>query len=93
MRTHLWLILSMVAFGCAAPLKQGAHSDSLTKEQLLEVATVIRASHGAVELSASQQRSIVEDALRQAVGEGAGASGVTPISQARRARWDGGAAR
>ncbi|HVK82786.1 MAG TPA: hypothetical protein VM513_01700 [Kofleriaceae bacterium] len=54
---------------------------------LLEVATVIRASHGAVELSASKQRSIVEDALRQAVGEGAAAGGVTPISQARRARW------
>ena len=35
---------------------------------LLEVATVIRAASGNVELSAGTQRSIVEDALRQAVG-------------------------
>ncbi|MDX2087210.1 MAG: hypothetical protein SFX73_05145 [Kofleriaceae bacterium] len=55
---------------------------------LLEVATVIRAAHGAVELSAQKQRSIVEDALRQAIGEGAaGGAGVTPIAAARSKRW------
>jgi hypothetical protein len=55
---------------------------------LLEVATVIRAANGAAELSAQKQRSIVEDALRQAVGESASAaSNVTPISSARSKRW------
>lgn len=56
---------------------------------LLEVATVIRAANGGMELSASKQRSIVEDALRQAVGgAGAGASGsVTPIARGRAKRW------
>jgi len=58
---------------------------------LLEVATVIRAAHGKAELSASRQKSVVEDALRTAVG-GAGASstgaGVIPISRKRaRAPW------
>jgi hypothetical protein len=55
---------------------------------LLEVATVIRAASGKAELSAAKRRSVVEDALRQAVG-GAGASvggAVTPIERARR-RW------
>ena len=56
---------------------------------LLEVATVIRAASGGMALSAGKQRSIVEDALRQAVGEaGSGAAtgggGVTPISRGRR---------
>jgi hypothetical protein len=59
---------------------------------LLEVATVIRAANGTMELSAGKQRSIVEDALRQAVGGvggvGAGASGsVTPIARGRTKRW------
>ena len=56
---------------------------------LLEVATVIRAANGAIELSATKQRSIVEDALRQAVGGvGSGASGsVTPIARGRARRW------
>ncbi len=58
---------------------------------LLEVATVIRAANGGMELSATKQRSIVEDALRQAlggVGAGAGASGsVTPIARGRAKRW------
>ena len=56
---------------------------------LLEVATVIRAASGAIELSAAKQRSIVEDALRQAVGGvGSGASGsVTPIARGRARRW------
>jgi hypothetical protein len=53
---------------------------------LLEVATVIRAATGAMALSAAKQRSIVEDALRQAVGESASTTGggVTPISRGRR---------
>ena len=56
---------------------------------LLEVATVIRAASGAMALSAGKQRSIVEDALRQAVGEAAsgaatGGGGVTPIARGRR---------
>ncbi|MBA3502010.1 MAG: hypothetical protein M4D80_02380 [Myxococcota bacterium] len=55
---------------------------------LLEVATVIRAATGNVTLSAGKQRSIVEDALRQAIGGGPATSmpGVTPITAARR-RW------
>jgi hypothetical protein len=53
---------------------------------LLEVATVIRAASGKVELPASTRRSVVEDALRQAVG-GAGASSAIPISRGRARRW------
>jgi hypothetical protein len=55
---------------------------------LLEVATVIRATSGNVPLAPGKQRSIVEDALRQAVGGAAATSlpGVTPITAARR-RW------
>ncbi|MBV8762836.1 MAG: hypothetical protein JO257_36460 [Deltaproteobacteria bacterium] len=52
---------------------------------LLEVATVIRAASGKVELPAQTKRSLVEDALKQAIG-GAGRSTVVPISRARR-RW------
>ena len=61
---------------------------SADERALLEVATVIRASHGNVELSGAKRRSIVEDALRQAVGgAGAATSGsVVPISRARK-RW------
>lgn len=56
---------------------------------LLEVATVIRATSGNVELAASKRRSIVEDALRQAVGgAGAATSGsVVPIARSRKRRW------
>ncbi|HTL33938.1 MAG TPA: hypothetical protein VL326_12475 [Kofleriaceae bacterium] len=55
---------------------------------LLEVATVIRAASGKAELSDTRRRSIVEDALRQAVGGNAAASGsVTPIARARARRW------
>lgn len=56
---------------------------------LLEVATVISSAHGGMELSSTRQRSIVEDALRQAVGGvGAGASSsVTPIARGRAKRW------
>lgn len=55
---------------------------------LIEVATVIRAATGKVELPAARRRSLVEDALRQAVGgTGAAVSGsVVPIERARR-RW------
>ncbi|MBA2538793.1 MAG: hypothetical protein H0V17_04090 [Deltaproteobacteria bacterium] len=55
---------------------------------LLEVATVIRATSGALELSATKQRSLVEDALRQAVGGGASTSlsTVAPVIPIKR-RW------
>jgi hypothetical protein len=53
---------------------------------LLEVATVIRAASGKVELPASTRRSVVEDALRQAVG-GAGASTAIPSTRGRARRW------
>ena len=61
---------------------------SADERALLEVATVIRAASGNVELTAGKRRSIVEDALRQAVGgAGAATSGsVVPISRARK-RW------
>ena len=56
---------------------------------LLEVATVIRAAHGNVELAASKQSAAVEDALRQAIGGiGSTSSGaVTPIAKGRARRW------
>lgn len=59
---------------------------------LLETATVIRAGRqvAQMELSAQKQRSIVEDALRQAVGGAAATSpigGATPIGKARPRRW------
>jgi hypothetical protein len=54
---------------------------------LLEVATVIHAASGNAELSATKRRSLVEDALRQAVGTKATTtSAVTPIERARK-RW------
>lgn len=56
---------------------------------LLEVATVIRAASGKAELSAQKRSSLIEDALRQAVG-GAGAKSTTtvvPIERARQRRW------
>lgn len=55
---------------------------------LLEVATVIRAASGGITLPASKQRSVVEDALRQAVGEGPSTSlQTTPITSGRARRW------
>jgi len=55
---------------------------------LLEVATVIRATHGSVELAPSKQRQVVEDALRQAIGAPAPSGGVTvPIARARARRF------
>lgn len=58
---------------------------------LLEVATVIRAASGNVELAPAKRRSLVEDALRQAVGgagagTSAGSGSIVPITRARR-RW------
>lgn len=61
---------------------------------LLEVATVIRAASGQAELPAQKQRSIVEDALRQAIGASAGGAAaplgvgpaVVPIGSARK-KW------
>jgi hypothetical protein len=58
---------------------------------LLEVATVIRAASGNALLDAAKQRSLVEDALRQAIG-GAGSSAATtgsvvPITRSRARRW------
>lgn len=56
---------------------------------LVEVATVIRAAAGTMELAPAKQRSLVDDALRQAIGGvGAATSGpVTPIGRARGRRW------
>ena len=56
---------------------------------LIEVATVIRAAAGNVELGAARRRSLVEDALRQAVGgHGTTSSGsVVPITRGRGRRW------
>jgi len=55
---------------------------------LLEVATVIRATSGGLELPVTRQRALVEDVLRQAVGgtPANSMSGVTPLARARR-RW------
>jgi hypothetical protein len=57
---------------------------------LLEVATVIRAASGNAELGDAKRRSLVEGALRQAIGGKAAPTGdVTPIAKARakRAPW------
>jgi hypothetical protein len=55
---------------------------------LLEVATVIRAASGGMPLAQSKQRSLVEDALRQAVGGHAATSlSTTPVIEMRRRRW------
>lgn len=56
---------------------------------LVEVATVIRAASGNVQLTAPQQRLVVEAALRQAIGERAqpASSGAVPIAAARWRRW------
>ncbi len=58
---------------------------------LLEVATVIRATAGGLELAAPRKGAVVEDALRQAIGGVTGASGagmVAPIVAMRpRRKW------
>ena len=51
---------------------------------------MIRAANGQAELAATKQRSIVEDALRQAIGDASsgtsGQLGVVPIGRARK-KW------
>lgn len=55
---------------------------------LLEVATVIRATRGNLELAPDRQHALVEDALRQAIGTAPSAGGaVAPIARARARRW------
>jgi hypothetical protein len=54
---------------------------------LLEVTTVIRAAHGALPLSASKRRSIVEDALHQGIGGAGPTASVTPNPAGRTRRW------
>ncbi len=66
---------------------------------LLEVATVIRAVSGHADLSSARQRTLVEEALRQAVGDGTSgestaipithirATRATPATRAKRAPW------
>jgi hypothetical protein len=54
---------------------------------LLEVATVIRATRGNLELPAARQHAIVEDALRQAIGDASAGGAVAPIARARMRRW------
>lgn len=57
---------------------------------LVDVATVIRAANAKIELAPEKQRSIVEDALRQAIGgaPASASSSVTPIGKKPRTkRW------
>ena len=63
---------------------------------LLEVATVIRATSGGLELAAGKQHALIEDVLRQAVGAAGGGAGasprgmstaVVPIGRGRVRRW------
>jgi hypothetical protein len=55
---------------------------------LLEVATVIRATGGQLELAPGRRRALVEDVLRQAIGAAPSTGGsVTPIGRARARRW------
>ena len=51
---------------------------------LLEVATVIRATRGNLELAPGRQYAVVEDALRQAIGAPPASASITPIARARR---------
>jgi hypothetical protein len=55
---------------------------------LLEVATVIRAARGQLELAPARQHAVVEDALRQAIGARPASGGsVTPIARTPARRW------
>ena len=55
---------------------------------LLEVATVIRSTRGNLELAPSVARAVVEDALRQAIGEQPASVGATgPFARAPMRRW------
>jgi hypothetical protein len=53
---------------------------------LLEVATVIRAATGKIELGTSKARSLVDDVLRQRVGEPAASASIQSIAVARAKR-------
>ena len=53
---------------------------------LLEVATVIRATHGNLELAPARQHEMVEDVLRQAIGAAPPAGAGTPVAPISRAR-------
>ncbi len=53
---------------------------------LLEVATVIRAATGKIELGSSKARSLVDDVLRHRVGEPAASASVQSITTARSAK-------
>ncbi|HEU4734576.1 MAG TPA: hypothetical protein VFT22_42085 [Kofleriaceae bacterium] len=54
---------------------------------LLEVATVIRATHTGISLAPGKQRELVEDALRQAIGASPATSGsLAPLGRARARR-------
>ncbi|HSS01155.1 MAG TPA: hypothetical protein VLM79_29055 [Kofleriaceae bacterium] len=54
---------------------------------LLEVATVIRATRGNLDLAPAAARSIVEDALRQAIGEAPAGGGTAPFARPPMRRW------
>jgi hypothetical protein len=55
---------------------------------LLEVATVIRATRGQLELAPARRHAVVEDALRQAIGTGPSPGGsVTPLARVPARRW------
>ena len=54
---------------------------------LLEVATVIRATSGGLELAPSAARAAVEDALRQAIGVDAVGASTGPVMRAPMRRW------
>ena len=54
---------------------------------LLEVATVIRATSGGLELAPSAARAVVEDALRQAIGVDAVGASTGPVMRAPMRRW------
>lgn len=53
---------------------------------LLEVATVIRATHGNLELAPNQHRTMVEDVLRQAIGSAPASPGTVTSIMGVRAR-------
>lgn len=54
---------------------------------LLEVATVIRVTHGQVALAPDRGRAVVEDALRQAIGAPSAGASITPLDRVRTRRW------
>lgn len=55
---------------------------------LLEAATVIRATRGQLELAPARRHTVVEDALRQAIGAAPSPGGsMTPLSRAPVRRW------